>query len=222
MSAIDKINQIKTMLGIAPVAQAAPPVAPPAPINPSASNDDSVVNSYGVDGGQPVFINCSDDGIADIDKGDSAWLDEAMTQPYPDGSYKVTGTDFGFVVTKGVVSDVSDPDQTGAGTSLADEPEPTDMSKLFSEEFASFKTEFSEVKEQFTAHKLAFAEAKATIDKQQHAITQLVSLVEQLAAAPVAEPLTPPQNFKSDKIERREEKIQNISVSLKDLRAAKN
>lgn len=223
MSALEKLNQIKVMLGIAPVA--APPAAPvdAPPSDPSAAtNDDAVVNSYAVDGGQPVFVNNADDGIPGIAKGDAAWADEAMTQPYPDGSYNVTGTNFGFTVAKGLVSEVSDPDQTGAGSPLVDEPEPQDMSKLFSEEFTAFKTEFSEVKEQFTAHKLAFAEAKATIDKQQHAITQLVGLVEQLAKTPVAEPLTPPQNFKSDRIEAREEKIERISVSLKDLKAAKN
>lgn len=223
MSSIDKLNQIKAMLGIIPAAQAAPPVAPPpadAPIPPSA-NDDAVVSSYPVDGGQPVFVNNSDDGIAGIDKGDAAWLDEALTQPYPDGNYKVTGTNFGFTVSSGSVSDISDPDQKGAGAATPDEVEPAAMGS-FNEEFAAFKTDFSEVKQQFEAHKLAFAEAKATIDKQQAAITQLVGLVEQLANTPVAEPLTPPQNFKSDKIERREEKIERISVSLKDLRSAKN
>jgi hypothetical protein len=213
MSALDKLNQIKVYLGITP----APPAA-----EPQMVNDDAVVNSYAVDGGQPVYVNNSDDGISGIDKGDALWADEAMTQPYPDGAYKVTGTNFGFTVAKGMVSDISDPDGTGAGTPVPDEAEPADMSKLFSEEFNSFKTEFSEVKEQFTAHKLAFAEAKATIDKQQHAITQLVELVEQLAKAPVADPLTPPQNFKSDKTMRKEEKIENISFSLKALREAKN
>ena len=222
MSSIDKLNQIKAMLGIIPAAQAAPPVAPvAAPIPPSA-NDDAVVSSYPVDGGQPVFVNNSDDGIAGIDKGDAAWLDEALTQPYPDGNYKVTGTNFGFTVSSGSVSDIADPDQKGAGAGVADEPEPAAMNSNFNEEFAAFKTDFSEVKQQFEVHKLAFAEAKATIDKQQAAITQLVGLVEQLAKTPVAEPLSPPQNFKSDKIERREEKIERISVSLKDLRSAKN
>jgi hypothetical protein len=219
MSAIEKLNKIKVMLGL-PVEQAAPPPVDPA--IPPAVNDDAVVSSYAVDGGQPVFVNNSDDGIAGIDKGDAAWADEAMTQPYPDGSYNVTGTNFSFTVSKGLVSDISDPDQKGAGAAVPDEAEPADMSKLFSEEFTAFKTEFSEVKEQFTAHKLAFAEAKATIDKQQHAITQLVGLVEQLAKAPVAEPLTPPQNFKSDKIANREERLEKISFSIKDLRAAKN
>lgn len=222
MSSIDKLNQIKAMLGIIPAAQAAPPVPPAdAPIPPSA-NDDAVVSSYPVDGGQPVFVNNSDDGIAGIDKGDAAWLDEALTQPYPDGNYKVTGTNFGFTVSNGSVTDISDPDQKGAGAGIQDEPEPAAMGSNFNEEFAAFKTDFSEVKQQFEAHKLAFAEAKATIDKQQAAITQLVGLVEQLAKTPVAEPLAPPQNFKSDKIERREERIEKISVSLKDLRSAKN
>ena len=221
MSAIDILKQIKITLGLDPNVPA-PPAPPAAPDVPGDVNDDAVVNSYAVDGGQPVFVNNSDDGIAGINKGSAAWADEAMTQPYPDGTYNVTGTNFGFTVAKGLVSDISDPDQKGPGAPVADEPEPMDPSKLFAEEFTSFKTEFSQVKEAFEVHKLAFAEAKATIDKQQHAIGQLVSLVEQLAATPVAEPLAPPQNFKSDKFEAKEAKADRIAVSLKDLRNAKN
>lgn len=91
-----------------------PPVpAPPAPGTPK-------IFSYPVDGGGTVYVDCSDDGIADIDTNDKVYSDAAATIPYPDGTYKVTGTDFGFTVAGGIVTAVQDADNAGPGIPLED------------------------------------------------------------------------------------------------------
>ena len=92
------------------------PPAPAAPATPAPSGMTSC--SYNVDGGAPVYINIADDGIPDIDMGDMVYSDAAMTVPYPDGSYKVTGTSFGFTVTAGAVSAVDDATNAGPGTPI--------------------------------------------------------------------------------------------------------
>lgn len=197
----DILKNIKVMLaGMPPM----PPVdAPPAEVPPTDTN----VAQFPVDGGQPVFVNVSDDGIADIDMNDSVFMDEAMTMPYADGTYKVSGTNFGFTVAAGVVTAVDDADGTGAGSPAL----PEDMSKKFGEQFTALQTDFGAMKQQFTTHMAAFAEAKATIDKQQSVITQMLSVIEKLAATPVADSLTPPQNFKSDKAASKDERAKEIS-----------
>lgn len=78
--------------------------------------DGSNVINYSVDGGDPAFLDVSDDNLTDIESGDAIFTDEALTTPYPDGTYTVTGTDFSFTITAGVVTSVTDPNGTGAGT----------------------------------------------------------------------------------------------------------
>lgn len=102
-----------------------PPAAPAAPTAPAPTQTPApMLVSYGVDGGQPVFVNIADDGIADIDQGDQVYGDPTMASPYPDGTFKVTGTDFGFTVASGVVSAVTDPDSKGPGTPIANATTP--------------------------------------------------------------------------------------------------
>jgi hypothetical protein len=102
-----------------------PPTAPAAPAAPAPTQTPApMLVSYAVDGGQPVFVNIADDGIADIDQGDQVYGDAAMASPYPDGTFKVTGTDFGFTVASGVVSAVTDPDAKGPGTPIANATTP--------------------------------------------------------------------------------------------------
>jgi hypothetical protein len=80
------------------------------------AKDGSNVINYSTDTGGPAFVDVSDDGIPGIDQGDALFSDASLTTPYPDGTYKVTGTDFSFTVAAGVVSSVTDPNGTGAGT----------------------------------------------------------------------------------------------------------
>jgi hypothetical protein len=98
------------------------PVPPTPPVDTTAPADTTttppVMFSWAIDGGNPVYVNCADDGMEDIDSGDSVYADEAMSAPYPDGDYKVTGTDFGFTVSGGDVTSVTDPDAKGPGPSI--------------------------------------------------------------------------------------------------------
>jgi hypothetical protein len=91
--------------------------------SPASPNGNAAKTAqYNVDGGQPVFVNISDDGVSDIDQNDAVFTDAAMTTPYPDGTYKVTGTDFSFTVAGGVVTAIDDKDGKGAGTPVQSAP----------------------------------------------------------------------------------------------------
>jgi hypothetical protein len=86
--------------------------APPVPETPATQQ---TISAYLVDGSGPVYVNNSDDGIPDIDSNDMVYSDAALTSPYPDGTYNVTGTSFGFTVAGGVVTAVNDVAGTGPG-----------------------------------------------------------------------------------------------------------
>lgn len=77
-----------------------------------------VMFSYSVDNGGPVFVDCTDDGIAGIDQNDKVYTDKEMTAAYPDGTYNITGTQYGFSVADGVVTSVTDAAGTGSGNPL--------------------------------------------------------------------------------------------------------
>ena len=97
---------------------------------PPAPPATPVMFSYPIDGGSTVFVDCSDDGMADIDANDKVYTDAAGTTPYPDGTYKVTGKDFSFTVAGGMVTAVTDADGTGPGLPLEQAaPDPMDASK---------------------------------------------------------------------------------------------
>jgi hypothetical protein len=116
MTAKEKIQTILAAVKLAfDVTPAPPAIADPAA---PAATTTAVVFSYGIDGGSTVYVDCTDDGIADIDANDKVYTDPALTQPYPDGTYKVTGTDFGFTVAGGIVTGVTDADGTGPGVPL--------------------------------------------------------------------------------------------------------
>jgi hypothetical protein len=130
MTAKEKVQSILAAVKAAFDAPPAPPAAP-APAAP-VDTSTAVVFSYPVDGGSTVYVDCSDDGVADIDANDKVYTDPALTQPYPDGTYKVTGTDFGFTVASGLVTVVADADGTGPGLPLEQQsaaPDPNAMAK---------------------------------------------------------------------------------------------
>lgn len=84
----EKIKAAKVKFSAAPPAPTAPP-APPAPY------------SVNITGGQPMYVNTSDDGIMDIDQGDAVFSDPALTVPYPDGTY--TADDGSSITVQGGV-----------------------------------------------------------------------------------------------------------------------
>lgn len=105
------LAKIKALFdGIIPPAAPAPPAAPPAGATVATPC------SYNVDGSVPVFVDISDDNIPDIDINDKVFTDAPLTIPYTDGTYNVTGTQFGFTVAGGIVTAVNDLAGTGPGT----------------------------------------------------------------------------------------------------------
>ena len=112
-------EKLEGILKAVKVAFDAAPIVTPmaAPVIAPAMN----MASFPIDGGVPVFVDITDDGIADIDVNDAVFTDEAMTIPYPDGTYSVTGTDVSFTVALGLVISVADADGTGAADAAISE-----------------------------------------------------------------------------------------------------
>lgn len=222
---LETLNKIKALF--ADVPPAPPADAPPAP--PAAK----ALLQYAVDGGDPVFVDISDDGLPGIDAGDMMYTDAAATTPYPDGTYKVTGTDFSFTVTGGSVASVVDPDGNGCGDPVTDAAPAAvpaeDMNKQFSEQLTALRSEFDTHKQafgtlqaSFSTLQTAFNQAKQTVDNQQSAIQQLLSVVEQLATAPVANPVEQPRSaFEKqafEKKEAKEERMKQMAAALKNFK----
>lgn len=167
---------------------------PPAPAGMA-----SQMVSYNVDGGQPVFTDISDDGIADIDPGDMVYSDAAMTIPYPDGTYKVTGTDFGFTVAGGIVTAVTDPDGLGAGA-----PASGSMSKSFAKlrnKIISGEKKFSAITKENEALKTELAEVKKQFG-------EFLEVFSKVIETPTAAPVETPKNTFAKKTD---EKFNNLS-----------
>ena len=128
--------------------------------------------------------------------------------PAKDGEY-ILSDDTNVTTVAGVITELE------TASSEADEPQ--EMSK-FKADFATLQTEFGSFREEFATVKTELAAAKETVGKQDQAIQQLLSVVEQLAKIPVADPVTKPNNFKADKAEKREEKVNNLVNVFKNLK----
>jgi hypothetical protein len=219
----------------------APPVETPA--------TQQTISAYLVDGSGPVYVNNSDDGIADIDSNDMVYSDAALTSPYPDGTYNVTGTSFGFTVAGGVVTAVNDVAGTGPGAPVdpatlakpvvppppaAGPPQPpvTLSAEEVQAMYAKFKTEnidpvsaalASAVTAMESANKKIEAQDKV-IAKYDEVIKGVFEFMEALAKEPTATPVTvPPQKKeKFDKAAKNEEKFEKYAKVLKEAREAKN
>jgi hypothetical protein len=219
----------------------APPVETPA--------TQQTISAYLVDGSGPVYVNNSDDGIADIDSNDMVYSDAALTSPYPDGTYNVTGTSFGFTVAGGVVTAVNDVAGTGPGAPVdpatlakpvvppppaAGPPQPpiTLSAEEVQSMYAKFKTEnidpvsaalASAVTAMESANKKIEAQDKV-IAKYDEVIKGVFEFMEALAKEPTATPVTvPPQKKeKFDKAAKNEEKFEKYAKVLKEAREAKN
>lgn len=217
------------------------PVPPTPPVDTTAPVDTTttppLMFSWAVDGGDPVYVNCSDDGMEDIDSGDSVYADEAMSAPYPDGDYKVTGTDFGFTVSGGAVTSVTDPDAKGPGPSIesgaaATQPDqtmaapavPTPIAPTVEQRLAELEAKIS----RFEAPKGYVKEEELKkiteeIGKQDEVIKGLFELAEKLVEEPTAEPatLTGVKKEKFDRSAKREEKFQSVLNALKEAKNKK-
>jgi hypothetical protein len=245
MTVKEKFAEIKKILFDTPPAPQAPAPSTTAPAPVSAPAP--LVVSYPVDGGQPVYVNCADDGIPDIDANDPVFTDALMSAPYPDGTYTVTGTDFGFTVSAGLVSAVTDADGTGPGAPLdaaaaapvapaapvyaAPTPTPAPVVPVTQSQMDSqkerFDTEIGQVKTELETVKTELAEAKTKSEKYEQVVKDLFELVGKIVEMPVTDPVTLVGNKKEkfERAESREAKLDRIakarSQALKELKAAK-
>ena len=216
----DLLAKIKAaFLGEPATSAPAPPAAPTTP-TPCA---------YPVDGGPNVVVDISDDGLPDIDQGDKVYSDTAMTTPYPDGTYNVTGTTFGFTVAGGIVSAVSDPTAAGPGTPVdaamaAPVTAPVPPAPTFEERLAALEAKVGAVpagmatEVQLQEATAQFASQKDTIAKHEKTITDLFALVETLLGEPTADPvtLTDAQKAKFKKVEDKEARFNRFAQHIKD------
>lgn len=206
--------------------------APPAVNNPAdttpADTTGAASCSYLVDGGGTIYVNISDDGIPDIDSGDKVYSDPALTVPYADGAYKVTGTEFGFTVVAGAVTDVQDAAGTGPGAPIGDPnamaapatttvppaaatPTIEQRVKAVEEALAAMKAPAAMVSQE------DFIAQEKVITKHETTIKSMFELIEMLVKEPTADPvtLTGAKKEKFDKKKQSEDKFQRILESLK-------
>lgn len=230
MTAKELLAKVKAIFagepGPAPAAAAAPPstiTTTPTPIK---------ICSYPVDGGGPVFVDISDDGIADIDLLDKVYSDPGLTADYPDGVYKITGTDFGFTVTGSTVTAIDDPNGTGPGTPISD---PNAMSApvtvdvppppTLEQRISAIETELVKLRTPVMPTGLAMQAdlqaANLKIAKHEETIKGLFELVEVLCKEPEADPKTITGNKKVqfDRMTKRDERLQRIGEALKKNKA---
>jgi hypothetical protein len=238
MTAKEILNKIKAAFDGPDVAPG--DVQPADTTEPGTNATGTNVISYAVDGAQPVYVDISDDGIADIDPDDAVYADEALTTPYPDGTYNITGTTFGFTVGGGLVASISDPAGTGAGTPIEDATDPvtTDMTTApvapvapaqlsVEERLAAVEEELAKIKKpavptaaetqlQATSQKF-----EAQVKKHEETIKDLFGLVEKLCELPTADPVTLTGNKKDkfDRINAKEKKIEGIAAAIKEMKS---
>lgn len=127
--------------------------APPAPPSPPAAPAPPAVAPYmaNVTGGQPMYVDISDDGLPGVDQGDMVYSDTGLTMPYADGTY--TLDDGSSVTVAGGKVTV----YTAAAS-----PSPA-LPATMKAEFAAQKTEFAAVLTKFAAIEKESKEQKAAI-----------------------------------------------------------
>lgn len=72
------------------------------------------------------------------------------------------------------------------------------------------------------SYQQGFTEQKATIEKQDKIIKDLFAVVEQLATTPTADPIESPKTSKSEKFEKRSERLEALAENFKKLKANNN
>lgn len=220
MNASEILKKVKDLFTAPPIAAAAPPA--PTEAEPAASAN---VISYGIEGGQPVFLDVSDDNIVGIDANDKVFSDEALTMPYPDGSYKVTGTNFMFTVSGGVVSVVTDPDGTGAGIPTPDEVEPVTTGLESAPNQPTIDTKITDLENRVDAIKKMVMPAgmaqmvedqSKIITRHEETIKGLFELVEKLVEMPTADPvtLTGPRKERFEKEKVKDERMKKMAEQI--------
>lgn len=169
--------------------------------------------SFPIDNGQPIYVDTSDDGLNDIDTGDSVYSDDAMTLPYPDGTYTVTGTSFSFTVAGGTVTAI-DGSLTASAEPAAD-PLAVDATK-----YDAMQKEIDALKAQHQRITETLNKMNILLEKHEKTIPGFFELVEKLIEGPQADPVTlnERQKEKFNHREAKEKRIASFATALNDLR----
>jgi len=202
MDAKDILKKIKAVFDGTVIVPSAP-----APIPQPAPAPQKLAANYPVDGGQPVYVDST------IEVGSPVFSDDAMTLPYPDGTYTVTGTDFSFTVAAGVVTVVS-------GTLVAGAPAPAPAPLPAGPTIPKFEAMQREVNDL----KAALIKANLLAEKHEKILPDLFDLAEKLTEIPVTTPkaLNEKQKEKFDYAAKRDERIEQLAEARKKIKTYKN
>jgi hypothetical protein len=218
----EKLQAIKEMFSAVPPAPIVAPVQAEEPVTPAAMIANVV--GYPVDGGQPVYTDISDDSIAGLDANDYVFTNESMATPYPDGTYNVTGTDFGFTISGGVIVSITNPSGTGAGQPLADIDEPVNAASVVPPAPTTtdipVKPTVSPEAMKIMAAKhedlnKEIASLKVQLAKQESFSKKVFELLEMVAAQPAAQPQTLPEPKKDGFNARKEAQLEKMALAIK-------
>jgi len=197
MDAKDILKKIKAVFD---GTQVIPPVIP-APVAPA-----KLATNFPVDGGAAVYVDS--DTIA---TGASVWADEAMTMPYPDGSYTVTGTTFTFTVAGGIVT-AADGSLTDTAAAQVPPAAPAPVLGPTLPQFEAMEKEVNDLK-------AALVKANLLAEKHEKILPDLFELAASLIKEPNGEPKTLPENQKGKFEQERAARIDAFSKSLKTLKS---
>jgi hypothetical protein len=152
-----------------------------------------------------------------VDKMEAGGVAMLNGTPCPAGEYELEDGSVLVVAEGGVIAEVKAANPNPAPEMTVN---PAPVPQNYDAQFSEINQKFSAYEQKFAAYETRFAGAEATITKQQEAIGQLVTLVEQLAKTPVANPPADPQKFSA--AEKRETRMNEIAEAMKKIREQKN
>jgi archaellum component FlaC len=196
----ETLKKIKVLLSSEPPkVPAAPSAAPAAPAAPTANPVDTA-KQYKLQDGTPV----------EIDKLEVGGIVTINGQPAPANEYVLEDGTNVTVDDKGTITEVE--------SKQAEAIEPDDFKKQVNDKFTTLEAEFKTHKESFAAVQAEFNNAKELLGKQDQAIKGLLEVVEKLAKTPTADPVEETESFKTEKFEKKANKLDRIVEAIKEQR----
>lgn len=201
MNAKEILAKAKALFSAVDVAPVAPPVAPAA------------FESYMIDGGEPAYTSGA------IAQNSPVFIDEAMTLPYPDGTYAVTGTSFKFTVAGGIVTATEGDINATQTPAVVPPPALQPLPQI-----TALQAAVDSLKEENTKLANALELANATIQKHEKTIPALFELCDELTKVPTTDPvaLTGRKKDLFERANKKDERLNNIAQNLKNIRQNKN
>ena len=224
----EKLQAIKAIFNTTPPAGFVAPIVAPV-VEPVKAEDEGAMAAcpvgYPVDGGLPIYTDISDDNVPGLDANDYVFTDEAMTTPYPDGTYNITGTDFGFTVTGSQVTMITNPSGSGAGEPIAavqapmPVTTPIDAAKpivplVTPEAMKMMYSKQEDLKKEIEGVKLQ-------LSKQENISKQVLDLVEMMANQPTASPVTVPESKKESFNSKKEAQLEKMAKAIAEAKKLK-